>query len=263
MARLIVPGVVAAAFLAPVWGTPLAGTDDVEVVDATPYRSPGEKTPDPAAVARLIVGGTNEFREAEGRAGVAVKDKLEETAKAFAAYMARTGRYGHTADGKKPADRAADRGYEYCLVAENIAYAFHPDGFTSENLAARLVKGWKESPGHRKNMLDPDLTETGVAVARSDKTGHYFAVQLFGRPKSYALKFTVENRAMAAVAYRVVGQSYTLKPGHTRTHELCRPTDVVFELPTAGEPEKASFAVENGRAFVLTGEAKLVRVTKK
>ncbi len=35
----------------------------------------------------------------------------------------------------------------------------------------------------RKNMLAPEVTETGVAVARSGKTGRYYAVQMFGRPR--------------------------------------------------------------------------------
>lgn len=36
--------------------------------------------------------------------------------------MAKTGKYGHAADGRKPAERAAAHGYEYCIVRENIAY---------------------------------------------------------------------------------------------------------------------------------------------
>jgi uncharacterized protein YkwD len=43
------------------------------------------------------------------------------------------------------------------------------------------VEGWKRSPGHRRNLLAREATQTGVAVARSDQ-GYYYAVQLFGRP---------------------------------------------------------------------------------
>ena len=88
------------------------------------------------------------------------------TAQAFADYMARTDRYGHTADGNQPSDRAKARGYDYCIVLENIAYAFNSEGFTGEKLAGQFVTGWQNSPGHRRNMLDPDVTETGVAVLK-------------------------------------------------------------------------------------------------
>src|SRR4051794_29760615 len=96
--------------------------DNVEVIDSPPSISRDEKKPDPEAVARYIVDKTNEFREQEGRPRVAVNARLSETARDFADYMARTGRYGHTADGNQPADRAARHGYEYCVIAENIAY---------------------------------------------------------------------------------------------------------------------------------------------
>lgn len=46
--------------------------------------------------------------------------------------------------------------------------------------------------GHRTNMLDADVVETGVAIAPRTYKGHsdYFAVQLFGRPRSASVKRT-------------------------------------------------------------------------
>ena len=38
-------------------------------------------------------------------------------------------------------------------------------GFTPKELADGFLEGWKQSPGHRKNMLDPDVTQIGVGVA--------------------------------------------------------------------------------------------------
>ncbi len=108
--------------------------DNVEVIDAAPFKAPDEKKPDLAAVTKYVVEKTNEFRATEGRAPVAVNPKLAATAEAFAAYMAETGRYGHTADGTRPADRATKKGYEYCIVLENIAYAFDSRGFATEGL---------------------------------------------------------------------------------------------------------------------------------
>ena len=44
-------------------------------------------------------------------------------------------------------------------------------------------------------MLDADATETGISVARSEHTGYYYAVQMFGRPKSDAIEFQISNRS--------------------------------------------------------------------
>jgi uncharacterized protein YkwD len=133
---------------------------------------------------RLIVDATNAFRREEGLGPVKSDAALGHAARDFAEFMARTDRYGHTADGRNPGDRATGNGYGYCLVAENIAYQYNSAGFRTAELARGFVEGWKHSPGHRKNMLDPAATDTAVAVARSASSGRYYAVQMFGRPKS-------------------------------------------------------------------------------
>src|SRR5436305_10324511 len=89
--------------------------DDVDIIEVPAYRAADEKKPDLAAVAANIVAQTNAFREKENRTKVSENAKLAETAQAFAEYMAKSGRYGHTADGSNPADRASKKGYEYCV----------------------------------------------------------------------------------------------------------------------------------------------------
>src|SRR5689334_15910645 len=148
---------------------------------------PDPKNPDLDRAARQVIDQTNQFRRAEKRGDVTINAKLMATARYFADFMARTDKYGHEADGSDPAGRAKKHGYDYCLIAENIAYVFSSEGFTTEELAKQFVEGWKNSPPHRKNMLDPDVTETGVAIARSTTSGKYYAVQMFGRPKSMTI----------------------------------------------------------------------------
>src|SRR5262249_1237480 len=150
--------------------------------------------------------------------------------------MAKTGKYGHTADDSRPADRVGKHGYEYCIVLENIAYQFRSTGFTTAMLASAFVDGWTKSAGHRKNMLDPDVTETGVAVAASADTGYWYAVQIFGRPKAQAIEFAVKNRADVEVEYQVGTESFTLPAHYTRTHQYCRPPAVTF-LPPGAKPD--------------------------
>ncbi|HEY3789378.1 MAG TPA: CAP domain-containing protein [Urbifossiella sp.] len=237
--------------------------EDVEIIDAPAFQSADEKKPKLLDATKAIVEKTNEFREKEGKPRVAINAKLSETAAGFADYMAKSGRYGHTADGGNPAARAVKKGYEYCIILENIAYAFDSQGYSTEDLGKTFLEGWKKSPGHRKNMLEPDVTETGVALARSEKTGYYFAVQMFGRPKSLALKFQVTNQSTSIISYKIGDKDFSLPPRYTRTHEQCRPTDLVFALPAEGKTVPQTFKAENGNRFVIAGSEGALRVKKE
>ena len=215
--------------------------------------------PDLDEAEQLIVKQTNAFRRENDLKPVEVNPKLEETAQYFADYMARTQKYGHTADGQRPSERAKNHGYEYCIVSENIAYQYSSAGFSTEELANKFFTGWKESPEHRKNMLDSDVTETGVAIARSSETGYYFGVQMFGRPKSKQFQFTVTNEAGETVEYKLGDRSFTLPARYTRTHGQCRPTKITFQLApgetttlAASDADRFTVTKENGQLEVKT-----------
>ncbi len=179
-----------------------------------------------------MVISTNEFRRQEALQATKHAPQLASAARYFADFMARTGKYGHSADGTEPAARAKRFGYDYCIVSENIAQLYRSDGIATAELANRLVKGWQDSPEHRKNMLDPNVTETAVAIARSPKTDYYYAVQLFGRPTSQSIEFKVANRVGVAVSYALDGQTYQLPPRTTITHQVCKPAAVEFRGKT-------------------------------
>jgi uncharacterized protein YkwD len=210
---------------------------------------------DAAEVVRRIVEQTNAFREAEGFSPVSTNPQLTETARYFADYMARTDRYGHTADGQRPADRARDHEYAFCIVSENIAYQFSSRPFSAAELARRFVEGWKESPEHRRNMLDADLTETGVAVAQSDETDHYYAVQMFGRPESARIELRIENTSDREVEYELAEQRFSLPPRYVRSHQRCRPADLLFHLPEAiADEAQQRVRVDSDAQFVVAND---------
>src|SRR5262245_2239812 len=171
----------------------------------------GQEKSAPDSHAAAIVELTNEFRAEEGLDNVAVDARLAAAARYFAEYLAKTGRFSHDADGSVPTDRARKYGYDYCVVSENIALRDVRGKSSPRELARAVVEDWKKSPGHRKNMLDADVTDIGAAVARSAK-GTYHAVQMFGRPRSRAIKFSVVNRTNISVRYRMENQTYTLAP---------------------------------------------------
>ncbi|MHB8861165.1 MAG: CAP domain-containing protein [Pirellulaceae bacterium] len=214
-----------------------------------PAGVPKETMPDLSTAEQMIVEQTNEFRKHQELDAVQPNPKLNETAQYFADFMAQTGKYGHTADGNRPSERAANHDYDYCIVAENIAYQFNSGGFSTEELAGRFVSGWKQSPEHRKNMLDPDVTETGLAVARSQDSPTFFAVQMFGRPQSEAISFQVTNQSGAEVEYTLSRngseKTFPLPPRLRRTHERCRPTEIEFSKPDT------TLQVEDGAEYVV------------
>jgi uncharacterized protein YkwD len=217
------------------------------------------RTPSLPEVKERIVTATNAFRKEEGKSPLRISRELDAAAEYFAGFMARTDKYGHEADDQKPAERATKHGYEYCIILENIAYQFSSAGFPTAELAERFVQGWKDSPGHRKNMLDADATEIGVAVAQSKETKRYYAVQLFGRPKSAEIVFKLTNPGDKSVRYQVDGEERTLEASYTVTHHRCRPPEVTF-LPDAKQDKAA--ASEAKKIRPQHGEQYIVQASK-
>ena len=222
----------------------------------------GEKTPPLAAAVESIIGLTNQFRKGQGRQDVKADPQLTATAQQFADFMARTDKFGHTADGSRPADRAKAHGYDSCVIAENLAYQHSSAGFSTTALAKGFVEGWENSPEHRKNLLDPAVTETGVAIARSGQTGTYYAVQLFGRPRSSMITFQVANQSQAKIQYQAYGKSWSLPPRYTRTHGQGRPSDLIVQWPDGRK--SAPVQPDNGAHYVIrTGKSEALELTNE
>ena len=213
-------------------------------------------TPDLKQTAEQIFVRTNRFRTQQGRSALKVNERLARAAQDFADYLARTDTFSHTADGKSPSQRVAEQGYRYCLVAENIAWEYNSAGFTGSGLARSFVTGWRHSPEHRRNMLDPDLEEIGVGVAQSAQTGRYYAVQDFGRPHSAAIVFKITNESDATLHYTVDGKSFTLEPQFTVTHQRCRSPELDFQLARGKEDKEGEevFHPRNGAHYVVRGD---------
>jgi uncharacterized protein YkwD len=180
-------------------------------------------------VARHIIERTNRFRRSHKLPEVKVNQLLTETAREFADFMAETEKYGHDADGSLPHERAARHKYEYCVLAENIAYQRGFGDFSATGLASFLVNAWRASPGHRKNLLDPDVTEIGVGLSVSENSGSLYAVQMFGMPRSAAIKFTVANESKEKVEYQFGDDNFDLRPFSSRIHQQFRQRELKFE----------------------------------
>lgn len=196
-----------------------------------------------------IVEMTNAFRKASTLQEVKPNAVLAAAARAFALYLARSGKFGHEADGRGPDKRVEAEGYRACMVAENLAWNADSRGFQTAQLAGEIVKGWQESPPHRENLLLPEATEIGVAVVPAPyKVQKFIAVQLFGRPESAKIRFAIRNTTRMPIRYSVGGETETLGPSATVDYGVCDLPVLVFER--AGTAP-IRFKPRNGDRFVI------------
>lgn len=82
-------------------------------------------------------------------------------------------------DGSTAQKRVAAQGYSASVVAENL-YALHPAFGMSPQVA---FNWWNKNTAYRENMLNPDVTEIGIAYVSDEDTlfGAYFVVT-FAKP---------------------------------------------------------------------------------
>ena len=206
-------------------------------------------TPDLPETEAAIVALTNTFRAENHLGAVTSNPALQAAARQFAAYLARTSTFDHTADGRQPSDRVKTAGYRACIVAENLALQQSSSGFEARVLAGRAVEGWKNSPPHRANMLQPEVTETGIGIAFSkDAVPKFLSVQVFGRPDSLKVEFKIENQAGIAVGYMLDGATRQVSHRAVITHTACAPQPITFATGAV----TTAFATRNGAAFLIT-----------
>lgn len=215
---------------------------------------------DTARVEREMLARSNAFRAEQGLPPVQPQGAISNAAREFARYMARTDRYGHEADGRTPVQRTQAQGYPHCMVAENIAMLYDSRGFSEGALARGFVQGWIESPGHRANLLSPEATDIGLAVAQSANSGRWYAVQVFGRPMSRAVRFEIANRSRVALRYSLDDKAYTLLPGVTRSHQQCSPPQLTLGLP--GQPQPARLQPGDGARLRVEPGAQGLRLVQ-
>jgi uncharacterized protein YkwD len=71
------------------------------------------------------------------------------------------------AQGRAPADRATAAGYGWRVFAENVAG--HPGGLSG------VMRSWEASPGHCANLMNPEVTEFGLACSPGGPRTRYRA----------------------------------------------------------------------------------------
>lgn len=127
-----------------------------------------------------VVELVNAERSAAGCGPLEMSVPLTSAAQGHSQDMALNDFFSHTSsDGRSPWDRIRETGYRFSLAAENIAA-----GYMSADSA---VAAWMNSDGHRANILNCRLEETGVGYfyLRNDTgqvTYRTYWTQVFAAP---------------------------------------------------------------------------------
>jgi len=179
--------------------TPLDGKSAEAIGTSCPGREPaaldasaeGAPAFDACALERQVHGLINEERRKQGLDVVEWNGALSSIALAYSKDMASRSFFSHySPEGAGFSDRYAAAGFECSVEAGGYVYmggenlfrnslfstatytevhgtvqSVEYDWTPMESIAQSIVAGWMESPGHRKNILEPHWESEGIGVA--------------------------------------------------------------------------------------------------
>ncbi len=109
----------------------------------------------------------NEERTKRGLNALEIDDDLREAARTYGEHMFVNGFFAHESpiDNTTPAERLDNKGIEYLIMGENLAFA------PSVDIAHT---GLMNSPGHKANILSPEYNKIGLGVIDGGIYGKMF-----------------------------------------------------------------------------------------
>lgn len=162
-----------------------------EATRPTSQRSPDEQA---------LFDDANRERASQGLTALQWDPTLALAAREHVRLMAVENLLSHQCPGEPPLqERAAQAGAKFSMIAENVAV-----GPTAEGIHDGLM----HSPGHRKNILNAEVTAVGIATIRG--TGGLFAAQDFSRlVENLSLRQQEEKVISLLAKARLQGASVT------------------------------------------------------
>ena len=113
----------------------------------------------------------NAYRAQNGRGPVVLDARLSRAAAMQAEDQAGRRSIGHYgSDGSKPKDRAARAGFWAKVASENVA--------SGQKSFSDAMYYWERSSGHRENLLRPNVSAAGMAMAQADGGRAYWTLVL-------------------------------------------------------------------------------------
>lgn len=126
-------------------------------------------------LSQLIYTEVNDIRQSYGLQPLRWNGNVANVARQHSQNMADNNFFSHAdPQGNTALERLLAAGVRFNLVAENLAL-----NENAPDPVAIAIEGWLDSPGHRRNILRTEVTDTGVGVVRQGE--EYFFTQLFIR----------------------------------------------------------------------------------
>jgi hypothetical protein len=150
---------------------------------STPYGQPGPGQVVTAAAEQLFALA-NQARAQNGAGKLQWDESLAAAAREHCLRMAAEGPISHRYGGEPDlASRAGQAGAHFDLIEENVAVG---------PAASEIHAQWMNSPGHRSNLLNPDVNRVGIAVVAA--RGVLYAVADYARNVQALTQTQVEAR---------------------------------------------------------------------
>jgi uncharacterized protein YkwD len=120
---------------------------------------------------QAALAAVNAFRAENGLKPLVLDARLSRAAAMQSEAQAGRSWIGHYgSDGSTPKDRAERAGYHAKIASENVA--------SGQKSFSDVLRFWKESSGHRSNLLRPNVTAAGVAMAKNKSGRAYWTLVL-------------------------------------------------------------------------------------
>ena len=148
----------------PYSGETASGEDELKPM------KPGRMLRDIESLEEQCLSEVNRMRKAYNLAPLEFSEELLGVARDYSRRMAEENFFSHNdPEGRTVRERVGLANIRWRMVGENLAYS---NGYI--NPVAASMSGWMESPGHRRNILDPDWRQTAIGAWISDNGTVYF-----------------------------------------------------------------------------------------
>jgi hypothetical protein len=155
-------------------------------------RTPGRGQPD---AADQLLAMANHARARAGAPPLVWDPALAAAARRHCERMVAEGPIAHRYGGEPDlSERASMAGAHFSLIEENIALGQYP---------AQVHDGWMNSPGHRRNLLNPEVDRVGIAVIPS--RGDLYAVADYSKGVAVLNRTQIEAKVSDLVRMSGLG----------------------------------------------------------
>jgi hypothetical protein len=186
-----------------------------------------------ALTSEKIINQINLVRQENNLASLSAHNLLTKVAQSKVQDMIANNYFAHSSpSGKTAWDFIISGGYDFRFAGENLAM-----DYTNEK---DLVQAWMQSNTHRKNILNANFQDTGVAVATGNQ--HILIVQIFGTSQfSKKTKSDVIDNAKKSSDKTDVKQSQINQDIQPTIRENEMIHSIITDYRT---PEKSALALE-------------------